>query len=115
MHKRFELVCSDDGKFLFRLRGDDGNVLLSSHTCESKIMAQSEVLQARNSLRDDNRLEAQHRSDGMHCYVVRGRNGSELARSPMTRSDAELVTLHSAILAAANNAPLVDLTKRRTA
>lgn len=115
MNKRFELICRADGKFLFQLRGDDGNVLLSSHTCDSKIMAQSEVLQARNSLRDVDRLVAEQAGDGTHYYVVKDRKGSVLAKSPVTASADEFAGLSSAIRTAAQNAPLVDLTKHRSA
>jgi uncharacterized protein YegP (UPF0339 family) len=111
MSARFEIVQGPDGKFLFQLRGNDGSVLLHSLSCDSKIMAQNEVLHARNSLRDDTRLVEHSADDGTSFFVIKDRNG--IARSAHVGSSNELAALIELVRSTAQHAPLVDLAKRK--
>ena len=113
MAARFEIVQAPEGKFLFQLRGTDGSVLLNGLTCDSKIMAQNEVLHARNSLRDDTRLVEHSADDGTSFFVIKDRNGSAIARSAHVGSSNELAALIELVRSTAQHAPLVDLAKRK--
>ncbi|MEO6593461.1 MAG: hypothetical protein ABIP94_01765 [Planctomycetota bacterium] len=113
MATRFELVLETGGKFHFLLRSPDGEVLLRSLAGDSKIMAQNELLHARNALRDDARLVPHEGEDGSRFLIVKDRDGSVLARSPKVNTAAELHALTEQIRHAGQGAPVIDLTKRR--
>ncbi len=110
---RFELVQDGEGKFHFHLRSPDGNALLRSLGCDSKIMAQNEVIHARTSLRDAARMVPHHGDDGEHFVVLKDRDGSVLARSPQVHTVDELSSLADLIRTCGSTAPIVDLTRRR--
>jgi uncharacterized protein YegP (UPF0339 family) len=113
MAARFEIVQAPDGKFLFQLRGTDGSVLLNGLSCDSKIMAQNEVLHVRNSLRDEARVIAHQADDSSSFLVIKDLKGTAIARSPQVSTGKELTAFTALIRTAAQNAPLVDLAKRK--
>jgi hypothetical protein len=112
MVARFEISQDTDGRFHFQLRASDGSVLLNSLPGDSKIMAQNEILHARNAVRDPERIVPHHAQDG-HFLVLKDRDGSVLARSPRVDSAAALDALAVQIRDAASAAGLVDTTKRK--
>lgn len=113
MAARYEVVLDDDGRFRFQLLSADGEVLLTSLPEGSKIMVQNSVLNARNSVRDPDRMVAHEAEDGTHFGVLKDRHGEALARTPRVASPQALDQLLERLTAAGANAPLVDRTKRR--
>lgn len=113
MAVRFELVVDPSGKFHFQLRAPDGGVLLQGLSCDSRIMAQNEVLHTRNSLQDEARVIGHVADDGTRFVVVKDQDGTVLARSPHVGSQTLLEELLAKIRNAAVSAPLVDLSKRK--
>jgi len=113
MKDRFEVVQDPNGRFSFQLRAADGATLLSSLACDSKIMAQSDLLHTRNSLRDNDRVIEHQADDGTRFVVIKDRNGAVLARSPHVDPTAPFAAMLDRIRSAAQGAPLVDLTKRK--
>ncbi len=114
MASRFEIILDTAGKYYFHLRGPDGGALLASHAFDSKIMAQSAVMNARSALKDETRVLKQQGDDGKHCLIVRDKDGTMLARSPGVAGEPDLEPLCEAIRGVGIVAPVVDLTKRRT-
>lgn len=113
MAARFEVVLDGGGRFHFQLCAPDGDVLLTSLPEASKIMVQNSVLNARNSLRDPERMVAHNAEDG-HFGVLKDRHGEVLARTPRVASAEALEELLERVRVAGTSAPLVDRTKRRS-
>ncbi len=113
MAVRFELVLDPNGKFHFQLRAPEGEVLLQGLSCDSRIMAQNDVLHTRNSLQDEAHVVGHVADDGTRFVVVKDHDGTVLARSPHVSTQPMLEELLTKIRNAAVNAPLVDLSKRK--
>ncbi len=113
MAARYEVVLDEAGRFSFQLCAPDGDVLLTSLPGSSKIMVQSGVLNARNSLRDPERMVTHSAEDGSHFAVLKDRNGEVLARTARVASPEALQTLLENVRTLGATAPLVDRTKRR--
>ncbi|MCA8963282.1 MAG: hypothetical protein H6838_12080 [Planctomycetes bacterium] len=113
MAARFEVVLDDAGRFSFQLCAPEGDVLLTSLPEASKIMVQSGVLNARNSLRDPDRMVAHNAEDGSHFAVLKDRHGEVLARTSRVASAEALEQLLETVRTLGATAPLVDRTKRR--
>ena len=110
MVTRFELVLEQE-KYTFRLRANDGQVLLEGLASPSKIVMQNEILHVRTAVRDKNKLVPHHDED-RHFVVVKDADGSVLARSPRCATERDLSKLMAHLLATRSWAPIVDLTKR---
>ncbi len=111
MVARFEVVLDHEGMFHFQLRAPEGDLLLAGSPDKSKIMVQNAVLNARNSLRDPDRVAVRKAADGSHVAEFRDRNGKALATSAHAATAEELATLLERIRAHGASAPLVDRTK----
>lgn len=114
MATRFEIVLTDGGSYLFQLRNQSGEVLLKGAEKASKIMVQNGILHLRGRLRDPSSFEPHTNVDGSSFVVVRDNDGSALARSRRAPSDDDRTALEQTLIAAAG-APMIDLTKHRTA
>lgn len=113
MAARFEVVLDEGGRFFFQLCAPKGDVLLTSLPGDSKIMIQNAVLNARNSVRDPERLVPHTSDSGKHFAVLKDRNGEVLARTVRVDSAEALETLLELVRSLGSSAPLVDKSKRR--
>ncbi|HEB53695.1 MAG TPA: hypothetical protein ENI87_10625 [bacterium] len=107
-------MTDDGGSFFFQLRTGDGEVILRGLGTTSKIMTQNEILHARNSLREEERLVPHQADDGKWFAVLKDRDGSVLARSPRVEGREQLEALVERLQRHAG-APMVDLSKHRSA
>lgn len=115
MTTRFEILDSPPDRFVFRLVGDDGSMLLQGLPCDGKIAAQNEVLHARNSIKTPERWVL-HEDQGRYFAVLKDRDGSVLGRTAPVASEAARDSLIELIRQAAS-APLVTRSggRRRSA
>lgn len=114
MSTRFEIVLADDGSYVFQLRSNAGELLLKGPHCPSKIMTQNGILHLRRALQHPELMEAHTNADGSSFIVVRDQDGSALARSRRAASDTVREDLERSLCEAAG-APMIDLTKHRSA
>lgn len=113
MAARFEVVLDEGGRFFFQLCSPEGDVLLTSLPGTSKIMVQNAVLNARNSVRDPERLIVHESDAGEHFAVLKDRNGEVLARTGRVGTAEALEAMLERVRSLGSSAPLVDRSKHR--
>lgn len=114
MAARFELVLDQVGRFHFQLCAQDGEVLLTGMAEKSKIQAQSDVMHAREALRDPARIVRRVSADGRHYCELLDRHDGSFARSTAAPTTTALEALMSRIGELGAGAPLVDRTRKRS-
>jgi uncharacterized protein YegP (UPF0339 family) len=115
MATRFEVTLEAPDHFCFVLRSATGEVLLTGLSGTSKIMVQNEIQHARKAVREPERIVPHEADDGAHFLVLKDQDGSVLAKSPRLDSASGLEALATSIRTSAENAPVLDLTKRSAA
>ena len=87
----FELYQSEkDGKFYFRLKAKNGQVILMSEGYESKISAQTGISSVKNSVAEQNQFEIRKAKNGKSYFVLKAKNGKIVGKSQFFWSESSL-------------------------
>jgi hypothetical protein len=106
----FEIFSSQSGdKFYFRLKTDDGNVVLSSQGYASKDSCKNGTTSVKNNAGEDDNYEIKQSSNGKWFYNLLAKNKQVIGTSQMFDSEEAMEAERSATKQAAA-ATVVDLT-----
>ena len=107
---KFEVTKSSNGKFMFNLKADNGQVILTSQIYENKSSALQGVDSVRSNALLDERFERLSSTSDQPYFNLKASNGQVIGRSQMYASTA---SMENGIASVAKNGPAaetVDLT-----
>ena len=85
----FEIFKSDkSGKFYFRLKAGNGEIILQSEAYEQKAGVQNGVNSVINHAQEDSNFERKVAKDGQDYFVLKASNGQVIGKSEMYKSKA---------------------------
>ena len=85
----FEIFKSDkSGKFYFRLKAGNGEIILQSEAYEQKAGVQNGVESVINHAQADSNYERKTAKDGQDYFVLKASNGQVIGKSEMYKSKA---------------------------
>ena len=110
MSGKFELTSTSNGKFMFNLKADNGQVILTSQMYESKTSAFQGIDSVRANALVVDRFERLASTSDQPYFNLKAGNGQVIGRSQMYASTA---TMENGIASVAKNGPgaaTLDLT-----
>lgn len=110
MAAKFEIQKASNGQFFFRLKAENGEIILSSEQYTAKANAQSGIdsVKANASLAD--RYERKTSSSSQNYYILKAANGETLGTSEMYSSAAGMEKGLESVRTNASTAAVMDLT-----
>ena len=109
MSARFEISTAVDGSYFFRLRAENGHIVLSSEMYRAKGSAEKAVDSVRANCTIEERYERRADTGGRPYFVLKAANGQVIGQSQMYRSPADMANGIASTKANGPNAKLVDL------
>lgn len=106
MPGRFEINTGKSGKFSFKLKAQNGQVILSSETYDSRKGAEGGVASVKKNAGNDARFERKTAKDGSAYFVLKASNGEVIGKSEMYKSKA---SMESGIKSVRNNAEWAEI------
>jgi uncharacterized protein YegP (UPF0339 family) len=106
MPGRFEINTGKSGKFSFNLKAQNGQVILSSETYDSRKGAEGGVASVKKNAGNDARFERKTAKDGSAYFVLKGANGEVIGKSEMYKAKA---SMESGIKSVRNNAEWAEI------
>ena len=110
MAGKFELKKSKNGKFFFNLLASNGQVILSSEMYEAKASAVNGIESVKKNGADAAHYEKLTGKDGSPYFTLKAGNGQVIGQSQMYSSAAARDAGIAAVMAAAPEASVQDLT-----
>ena len=83
MPARFSIARARGGKYGFRLKASNGEIILASQVYASKTGAKGGVASVQNNCADDSRFERKKARNGKDYFVLKARNGQVIGKSEM--------------------------------
>ena len=109
---KFEIFQSESsGKFYFRLKSRNGQVILQSQGDEAKSGAQNGIASVTKNCRDTSCYETKQASNGKWHFNLKSTNGQVIGSSQMYASASTMKAGMEAIQRVAPIARLVDLSQ----
>lgn len=106
MPGKFEIKTGKSGKFSFNLKAQNGQVILSSETYDSRKGAEGGIASVRKNAANDDRFERKTAKDGSPYFVLKASNGEVIGKSEMYKTKA---SMESGIKSVRNNAEYADV------
>lgn len=103
MAAKFELYKDNGGQFRFRLRSEEGQILLAGEAYKSKAGAENGIAAVRTNAANDNRYERKVTAHGKHMFNLKAANGEIVGTSQQPYDSASL--RDSGIASVQNDAP----------
>jgi len=113
MTAKFEIQVAKDGEFFFHLKGDAGDILLSSEMYKAKASAQKGIASVKANSAIERHFERKSSAKAQPYYVLKAGNGEVIGQSKMFHSSAEMEQGIAAVRTGAPNADVVDLSPRK--
>ena len=110
MSGKFELAQSSNGKFMFNLKAENGQVVLTSQMYEARSSATQGIDSVRVNAPFDERYERLQSSRGQPYFVLKAANGQVIGNSQMYASAAGVEGGIASVKKNAPNAMLIDTT-----
>lgn len=108
---KFEIFQSDpSGKFYFRLKSRNGQVILQSQGYEAKSGARNGITSVTKHCRDSSCFETKQSSNGKWHFNLKSSNGQIVGSSQMYASSSTMKAGMDALQRVAPIARIVDLT-----
>lgn len=108
---KFEIFQSDtSGKFYFRLKSRNGQIILQSQGYEAKTSAQNGIASVSKHCRDASCYETKQASNGKWHFNMKSTNGQIVGSSQMYASSSTMKAGIEALQRVAPIARIVDLT-----
>jgi uncharacterized protein YegP (UPF0339 family) len=83
MPGKFQLVAARGGKFAFRLRATNGQIILASQTYASKVSARRGIASVQANCANAASFERKKARNGKDYFVLKARNGQVIGKSEM--------------------------------
>ena len=106
----FVLKKTSNGEFLFNLRADNNQVILTSERYKAKASALNGIESVRTNSRDDARFDRRTAKNGSPYFVLTSRNGQVIGQSQTYSSASACEKGISSVVATAPKAPVDDTT-----
>ena len=110
MAGKFELKRGKDGKFLFNLQANNGQVVLTSQMYKAKESALAGIESVRKNAVSDSQYERKTSSNDEPFFVLTATNGQVIGNSQMYSSPAAMEKGIESVKTNAPDAELVDVT-----
>ena len=88
MPGKFELYKDKGGKFRFRLKASNGQIILASQGYKSRKSCLNGTESVRKNSQDEARFECLTAKNGKAYFVLKATNGQEIGRSQMYKSES---------------------------
>lgn len=109
---KFELYKSESGKFYFRLKASNGQVILSSQGYTTKANAKNGIQSVVNNAASRDNFEVKTASDGSPFFnLLSSANKQVIGSSQMYSSKASMENGIDSVMRTAAEAEIVDLTQ----
>jgi len=102
MAGKYALTMTSDGRFLFNLRADNGEKILTSECYDAKASAHKGIESVRSNAPDDARFDRRTSNDDKPYFVLKAANGEILGTSQQYSSAAAMENGVQSVMA---NAP----------
>lgn len=109
MASSFEIAVASDGRFHFRLKATNGQVILSSQMYASKSGAEGGIASVKTNAGDDANYERKEDSSGRPYFVLKAANTQVIGTSQMYSGKAEMENGIASVQKNAPDADIVDL------
>src|SRR6185295_10055578 len=109
MAAKYELKPAEGSTFMWNLRANNGEAILTSETYNRKESAKIGIESCRTNSPVDGRYERKRASDREHYFVLKAANGEPLGRSEMYTSPGAMET---GIASCKANGPTASLDDR---
>ena len=107
----FEIYQSDSsGKFHFRLKAGNGEIILSGQGYGAKADCQNGIESVRTNAAKEEAFHIHEAKDGRHYFTLKAANGQVIGQSQMYKSDSGLKNGISSVQQNAPGAGVTDLT-----
>jgi hypothetical protein len=108
----FEIFQGSTGKYYFRLKATNGQIILASEAYEAKASAQNGIQSVINNTKDgDGQFERKESKNGDPYFVLKAKNGEIIGKSEMYSSkDAMENGIQSVMKNAQAGGDIKDLT-----
>ena len=113
MAAKFEIQVAKDGEFFFHLKGDGGDILLSSEMYKAKASAQKGIASVKTNSAVERHFERKTSVKAQPYFVLKAGNGEVIGQSRMFHSTADREAGIAAVRQSAPAAETVDLSPRR--
>lgn len=113
MAAKFVLEKSGKGKFRFRLKAPNGQVILTSEIYASKASALNGIKSVRSNAGKDKNFELRTAKNGRPFFVLKAANKEALGQSEMYSDSRSVPKGIASVKANARAARLEDLTDRK--
>ena len=110
MAGKFEVYEDASGKFRFRLKAGNGEVILTSESYQEKSSAEGGIESVRKNAPDDARYERKTSTNGKPFFVLTATNGQVIGRSEMYESASSRDNGIASVKKNAPDAKVEDLT-----
>lgn len=111
MAAKFEIKDSKGGQFVFVLKAANGEPILSSETYKTKSGAQNGIESVKKNAQLESAFKADISKDKKHFFVLKAGNGEVIGNSEMYSSESAMKDGIKAVMKAAPDAKVEDLTK----
>ncbi len=108
MAGKFVAYTGKDGKYYFRLKAGNGEVIFTSQGYASKKSCLNGIESVRKNSQDPDRFEVRTAKDGRGYFVLKAVNGQEIGRSQMYKSDSGCRNGKKSVANNAANAAVVE-------
>jgi uncharacterized protein YegP (UPF0339 family) len=83
---KFVISKAKNGEFVFNLRADNGQSILTSETYKTKAACTNGIESVRKHCADDNRYERKVAANNKHFFNLKASNGQVIGKSEMYES-----------------------------
>jgi hypothetical protein len=110
---KFEIFQSENnGKFYFRLKARNGQIILSSQGYSTKASARNGIESVQRHAEENLLYDRKETSNGKYHFSLKARNGQVVGSSQLYATRLSLEKGIEAVKRAAQHAVLLDLTKQ---
>jgi uncharacterized protein YegP (UPF0339 family) len=107
----FEIFQSEkSGKYYFRLKAKNGEIILQSEAYEAKAGAENGTASVETHARDESNFEERTAKDGQFYFVLKANNGEIIGKSEMYKSKQGMNNGISSVRENSKGAETKDLT-----
>lgn len=87
---KFVVKQAKNGEFLFNLKADNGQVILSSEMYKTKSSCNNGIASVQKNCTDDDNYERKISNNKKHLFVLKASNGQVIGKSEMYEAEASM-------------------------
>ncbi len=108
---KYQIFDGKGGKFYFRLKAGNGQIILSSEAYNSKSAAENGVQSVKLNAIWDTQFERHESKDEQHYFTVKAGNGEVIGKSERYTSKSGMENGIKSVMSVAGIAPVEDITE----